>query len=275
MAFPEVLREDLVDEIVGRVLDHLDLFEDHLLLALDLVGGKRRTQHDVREQVDGERQVLVEHLDVVAGVFLGGERSSWPPIESIACAMSSADRVSVPLKSMCSTKCAMPLRSSLSCRDPRVSQTPMVTDRTCGIVSVMSRSPLSRTSRTTMCRGCAHRSLTCPRIQRKALICKELQAPESRMISRRQCAVQEHCRIRRSTASCRRPAPSIRSAGDRVVQWSSLSGRLAMTDTSPTRHRRPRTARTRRGARALGHPRFHARQIFQWIHKRGVTDFAR
>ena len=25
---------------------------------------------------------------------------------------------------------------------------------------------------------------------------------------------------------------------------------------------------------ALGHPRFHARQIFQWIHKRGITDFA-
>jgi 23S rRNA (adenine2503-C2)-methyltransferase len=24
----------------------------------------------------------------------------------------------------------------------------------------------------------------------------------------------------------------------------------------------------------LGHPRFHARQIFQWIYKRGVTDFA-
>src|SRR5215218_4999675 len=24
----------------------------------------------------------------------------------------------------------------------------------------------------------------------------------------------------------------------------------------------------------LGHPRFHARQIFQWIHKRGVGDFA-
>jgi 23S rRNA (adenine2503-C2)-methyltransferase len=26
---------------------------------------------------------------------------------------------------------------------------------------------------------------------------------------------------------------------------------------------------------ALGRPRFHARQIFQWVHKRGVTDFAR
>ena len=24
----------------------------------------------------------------------------------------------------------------------------------------------------------------------------------------------------------------------------------------------------------LGHPRFHARQLFQWVHKRGVTDFA-
>ena len=23
----------------------------------------------------------------------------------------------------------------------------------------------------------------------------------------------------------------------------------------------------------LGRPKFHARQIFQWIHKRGVTDF--
>ena len=32
------------------------------------------THHDVGEQVDGERQVLVEHLDVVAGVFLRGER---------------------------------------------------------------------------------------------------------------------------------------------------------------------------------------------------------
>jgi 23S rRNA (adenine2503-C2)-methyltransferase len=24
----------------------------------------------------------------------------------------------------------------------------------------------------------------------------------------------------------------------------------------------------------LGHPRFHARQIFQWVHKRGITDFS-
>jgi hypothetical protein len=71
-------------------------------------------------------------------------------MESIACAMSSALRVEVPLNSMCSTKWAMPLRSSLSCRDPRVSQTPRVTDRTWGIVSVISRRPFSSTSGTTM-----------------------------------------------------------------------------------------------------------------------------
>src|SRR5258708_30656955 len=25
---------------------------------------------------------------------------------------------------------------------------------------------------------------------------------------------------------------------------------------------------------SMGHPRFHARQLFQWLHKRGVTDFS-
>ena len=40
---------------------------------LDILGGEGRAQHDVGQQVDRERQVLVEHLDVVAGVFLRGE----------------------------------------------------------------------------------------------------------------------------------------------------------------------------------------------------------
>ena len=74
MPFPEMLREDLVDEIVRRVLDHLDLFEDDLLLALDLRGLELGPAHDVRQQIDRNRQVLVEHLDVVAGVLLRGER---------------------------------------------------------------------------------------------------------------------------------------------------------------------------------------------------------
>src|SRR5436190_19145729 len=68
-------------------------------------------------------------------------------MESIACAMSSADRVSVPLNSMCSTKWAMPLSAALSWRDPLVSHTPMLTERTCVIGSVRMRRPLSSASR--------------------------------------------------------------------------------------------------------------------------------
>src|SRR6476469_5714821 len=49
---------------------------------------------------------------------------------------------------MCSTKCAMPPRSAVSWREPRVSQTPMLIEQTCVIRSVKIRSPLSSTSLT-------------------------------------------------------------------------------------------------------------------------------
>src|SRR5215211_6571392 len=62
--------------------------------------------------------------------------------------MSSAERVVVPLNNMCSTKWAMPPRSAVSCRDPRVSQTPILIERTWVIFSVRRRRPLSRTSLT-------------------------------------------------------------------------------------------------------------------------------
>ena len=42
MPRPELLREHLVDEIVGRILDHLDLFEDDALLAVDVRRRERR-----------------------------------------------------------------------------------------------------------------------------------------------------------------------------------------------------------------------------------------
>ena len=69
-----MLGEQLVHQVVGRVLDHLDLFDDYLFLALDVFPVKRRVEHDIGKNIDGTRQVFVEHLDVVAGTLLGRER---------------------------------------------------------------------------------------------------------------------------------------------------------------------------------------------------------
>jgi len=78
----------------------------------------------------------------------------------------------------------MPLSAALSCRDPLVSHTPILTERTCVIGSVRMRRPLSSASRTIgefdkvvgslqieVDAGAAHRSMRC-----KSLTRKELQA---------------------------------------------------------------------------------------------------
>ena len=78
MILPEPLGEQLVDEVVGRVLDHLDLFDDDLLLALDVVAAERGPHDDVGQDVDRQREMFVEDLDVVARVFLGGEGVHLP-----------------------------------------------------------------------------------------------------------------------------------------------------------------------------------------------------
>ena len=108
-------------------------------------GRKCRTKHDVREQVDREREVLVEHLDVVAGVFLRGERVELPAdgIDCLRDVLSRAGRGA--LEEHVLDEVGNPLRASTSWREPRVSHTPIVTDRTWGIVSVISRNPLSST----------------------------------------------------------------------------------------------------------------------------------
>ena len=74
MARPEVLREQLMDEVVRSVLDHLDLFKDHLLFPADILTAERRVHDDVGEDFDGKRQMLVQNLEVVARVLLGGKR---------------------------------------------------------------------------------------------------------------------------------------------------------------------------------------------------------
>src|SRR2546422_865793 len=73
MALPELCGEEVMDQVVGRVLHHLDLLEHNRLYALELLGVEDRVQEDVGQEIDRERQVLVEHLDIEAGVLLRGE----------------------------------------------------------------------------------------------------------------------------------------------------------------------------------------------------------
>src|SRR5512137_2641205 len=68
-----------------------------------------------------------------------------PPTESMAEAISKADRRSVPLKSMCSMKWAVPLVRLFSRREPPSTQAPMEIERTWSISSEMTRMSLLRT----------------------------------------------------------------------------------------------------------------------------------
>src|SRR4249920_2062581 len=56
-------------------------------------------------------------------------------------------RRSVPLKNMCSAKCAMPLSSRRSYREPAANITKHETDWACAIGAVSSRVPLARVAR--------------------------------------------------------------------------------------------------------------------------------
>ena len=70
---PRLVREQVVDDVVGVVVVHRDLVEDHVALGLDVLGADQRVGDHVTEDVDGQRQVVVEHPRVEAGVLLGGE----------------------------------------------------------------------------------------------------------------------------------------------------------------------------------------------------------
>jgi hypothetical protein len=78
MIRPESFGEQLVDQIVGGVLDHLDLLEHDLLFLFDLDGVKGWMRDQIGENVHRHRQVLVEHLHVIAGILLRSEGIELP-----------------------------------------------------------------------------------------------------------------------------------------------------------------------------------------------------
>src|SRR5688572_29133144 len=64
-------------------------------------------------------------------------------------------------------------------------------------------------------------------------------------------------------------------AGTGVVQWqSALHPKPAMVTDATLDVAECELHELEQALTAFGSPRFHGRQIFQWIHKRGVTDFA-
>lgn len=71
---PKVLRQHLVDHRFRIVFLHANLFEHHLPLFGDILGGKQWPQHHVGEHVKRQRQMFVQHLGVKAYLFFGGKR---------------------------------------------------------------------------------------------------------------------------------------------------------------------------------------------------------
>jgi hypothetical protein len=76
---PERLAVQLEDEVVGGVLHGRDLFQDHLALQFQVLGPEERVQDQVRQDLQGVRQVLGEDPGLEGGVLPGREGVQGTP----------------------------------------------------------------------------------------------------------------------------------------------------------------------------------------------------
>ena len=67
------LAEQVVHEVLGGILHHGDLLQDHAALLLQLPRVKHGAKREVGENIHGQGQLVVGHLGVKAGAFLAGE----------------------------------------------------------------------------------------------------------------------------------------------------------------------------------------------------------
>ena len=67
-------QEDVTEHVLGIIVAHGDLLEHDVALDLDVRGGALPAQYDIGDQIHRQRQIGVQHMGVVAGVLLGGER---------------------------------------------------------------------------------------------------------------------------------------------------------------------------------------------------------
>src|SRR6266566_2830397 len=73
MLRPETARENFVQKILRIVQVHFNLFEDHLALFLHIFRIEFWAEHEVRDDVKSDGQVLVKNFGVEANLFLGSE----------------------------------------------------------------------------------------------------------------------------------------------------------------------------------------------------------
>ncbi len=66
--------ERLVQQVLGVVVAHGDLFEYDLPFQVHIHGPAQPVEHHIADQIHRQRQILVHDMGVVAGLLLGGER---------------------------------------------------------------------------------------------------------------------------------------------------------------------------------------------------------
>ncbi len=71
MPVEHLLGEHPVDDVLGAVVIHRQLVEDHLSLALDVCVTQRRSREHITEQVDAEVGDTTRHTAVEGRVLLG------------------------------------------------------------------------------------------------------------------------------------------------------------------------------------------------------------
>ena len=71
---PECLAMQLEHDVVRRVLDHREFFQDHAALEFQIRLTQRRTEHQIEDHIRRLRQVLVEHARLIRRVFTPGVR---------------------------------------------------------------------------------------------------------------------------------------------------------------------------------------------------------
>ena len=73
MVLPEILGKDFMHQIIRIVLIHLDLFQNHALFAGNVLGIESWIEDQVAQNVDGNRQMLIQDFNVEADGFFAGE----------------------------------------------------------------------------------------------------------------------------------------------------------------------------------------------------------